>query len=175
MTKSQFIAKYCKVFPINSSSQYGLPDPQRQEDDLLSPIVTAGDQKGGRNCQGAQRGGRPQAQIPVFTESSSYMPSMWQVTAADNLTLVKFGHLYPTTAVTLQQTNHTPAWKQKWKRYTQYDLNTSGSCADNLQLSNQEFQELFKRPMVYFSNPSESTNSILIQHLAWGRSAKTIP
>lgn len=40
-----------------------------------------------------------QAQIPVFTESSSYVP-LWQVTATDNLTLAKFGHLYPTTAAT---------------------------------------------------------------------------
>lgn len=181
MTKSQFIARCCKLFPINSSSQDGLPDAQRQEDDLAlslclaSPIATAGDQKGGRNCQGAQRGWKLQAQIPVFTEASSYVPSLWRVIARDNLTLAKFGRLYPTAAVTQQQTNHTPAWKQKWKSYTQYDINASGSCADNLQLSNQEFHKLFKRQMVYFSNPSESTNSILIQHRAWGRSAKTIP
>lgn len=94
------------------------------------------------------------------------MPPLWQVTETDNLTLAKFGHLYPITAVTQQQTNHTPAWRQKWKSYTQYDLNTSGSRADNLQLSNQEFHELLKRQMVSFSNPSERTNSILIQHCA---------
>lgn len=178
MTKSQFIASCCKLFPINSSSQYGSPDPQRQEGDLTlslclaSPIVTAGDQQGGSNCHGAQRGGRLQAQIPVFTESSSYVPPLQRVTATDNLTFAKFGHLYPMTAVTQQQTNHTPAWKEKWKGYTQYDLNTSGSCADNLQLSNQEFHKLFKRQRVYFSNPSERTNSILIQHRAWGRSTR---
>lgn len=178
MTKSQFIASCCKLFPINSSSQYGWPDPQRQEGDLTlslclaSPIATAGDQQGGSNCHGAQRGGRLQAQIPVFTESSSYVPPLQRVTATDNLTFAKFGHLYPMTAVTQQQTNHTPAWKEKWKGYTQYDLNTSGSCADNLQLSNQEFHELFKRQRVDFSNPSERTNSILIQHRAWGRSTR---
>lgn len=121
---------------------------------LASPIEPAGDQRGGSSCCGAQRGGRLQAQIPVFTEFSSYVPPLWRVTATDNLTLAKCGHLYPTTAVTQQQTNHTPAWRQKWKSYTQYDLNMSGSCAGNLQLSNQEFHELFKRQMVYFSNPS---------------------
>lgn len=187
MIKSQFTASCCKLFTISSSSQYGLPDPQRQGDltlslCLASPTATAGDQQGGSNCHRAQRGGRLQAQIPQFTESSSYLPPLWRVTATDNLTFAKFGHPFPTTAVTQQQTNHTPAWKQKWKSYTHYDLNVSGSCADNLQLSNQEFHELFKRQMVYFSNPSERTNSILIQHRAWGRSTcvqnqflKTLP
>lgn len=105
MTKSQFIARCCKLFPTNSSSQYGLPDLQRQEDlalslCLASPIATAGDQKGGSNCCRAQRGGKLQAQIPVFTESSSYVPPLWQVSATDNFTLAKFEHLYPTTAAT---------------------------------------------------------------------------
>ena len=43
--------------------------------------------------------------------------SLQQITSPS----AKFGHLYPMTAFTQQQTNHTPAWKQKWKSYTRHD------------------------------------------------------
>lgn len=48
-----------------------------------------------------------------------------------------------------------------------YDLNMSGNCIDNLQLSNQGCHELFKRQMVCFANLSERTNSIVMPTPCW--------
>lgn len=116
----QFIASM--VFPISYSSHCWLPAPQRWEEDLrlslhpASPIATAANQQ-----LPWSRGGGTSLRL-LCSLSPPYQCLLCNGSLQQTASPATFAHLYPVTAFTQQQTDHTPAWKLKWKSYTWCEL-----------------------------------------------------